>query len=119
MHHFQTERKAIYEVASIFTEFNWIFKEQQTVDLGIDAYVETPIDNNGQVKMYALQIKGGDKNFHRKQSSLTFYFTQKHYNYWKAISKTFPVLIILQDAENNVYWNHFSENKKNFKTLEN
>jgi hypothetical protein len=66
MHHFQTERKAIYEVGSIFTKFNWIFKEQQTVDLGIDAYVETPIDNNGQVKMFALQIKGGDKNFHRK-----------------------------------------------------
>jgi hypothetical protein len=109
MHHFQTERKAIYEVGSIFTKFNWIFKEQQTVDLGIDAYVETPIDNNGQVKMFALQIKGGDKNFHRKQNSLTFYFTEKHYTYWKAISETFPVLIVIQDAENNVYWNHFSE----------
>lgn len=109
MNHFQTERKAIYDVATIITKFNWLFKEQQTVDLGIDAFIETPIDDKKQIKMFALQIKGGDKNFHKKQTALTFYFKEKHHSYWKSVSKICPVLIIIQDSDNNVYWQHFSD----------
>ncbi len=111
MNHFQKERKALYEIASIFTEFNWIFKEQQTVDLGIDALVETPIDESKKIKLFALQIKGGDKNFYKKSSCLVFYFHDRHYEYWKAYSETCPVLIVLQDSKGNIYWEIFSEDK--------
>lgn len=111
MNHFQTERKAIHATGAIFTEFNWIFKEQQTVDLGIDAYVETPIDEENKIKLFALQIKGGEKNFHRSQKNLSFYFHERHYVYWKAISEICPVLIILQDSDDSVYWQHFTEDQ--------
>ncbi|TGE24129.1 DUF4365 domain-containing protein [Hymenobacter aquaticus] len=59
MNHFKIERKAIYKVASLITEYGWIFREQPIVDLGVDALVETPIGIDNRNKIFALQIKGG------------------------------------------------------------
>lgn len=84
MNQFRTERKAIYDTAKFFTEYGWIFREQPVVDLGVDALVETPINENGQIKIFALQIKGGESNFHRNKKSLSFYFSERHYHYWKC-----------------------------------
>lgn len=84
MNHFKTERQAIYDTAKYFNECGWIFREQSICDIGVDALVETPIDENGKVKVFALQIKGGESNFRKKNNYLTFYFEDKHYYYWNA-----------------------------------
>lgn len=111
MNHFKTERKAIYDTAKFFTECGWIFREQPIVDLGVDALVETPIDENGQIKIFALQIKGGESNFQRKRKNLTFYFSERHYHYWNAISENHPLLIILQDNSTEIiYWQEYNHN---------
>lgn len=111
MNHFRTERKAVYDTAKFFTEYGWIFREQTVVDLGVDALVETPIDKNGQINIFALQIKGGESNFHRNKNCLTFYFSERHYHYWNAISKNHPLLIILQDSNSDtIYWQEYNHN---------
>src|SRR5690606_25072171 len=109
MNHSQKERRAVYETAIIFNSFNWTFREQSIGDIGIDAFIESPIDQEKRVHLFAAQIKGGDRNFYRKSTALSFYFNQRHFDYWKAMSEICPVLIILQDAENVVYWQHFSD----------
>jgi hypothetical protein len=109
--HFRTERKAIYDTAKFFTECGWIFREQPVVDLGVDALVETPIDENKKIKIFALQIKGGESNFQRKRNYLTFYFSERHYHYWNAICENHPLLIILQDnSTNKIYWQEYNQN---------
>ncbi|MES2478482.1 MAG: DUF4365 domain-containing protein [Bacteroidota bacterium] len=111
MNHFRTERKAVYAAAKYFTECGWIFREQTVVDLGVDALVETPIDENGKINIFALQIKGGESNFQRKKNFLTFYFSERHYHYWNAISENHPLLIILQDNNSNkIYWQEYNHN---------
>ena len=111
MNHFRTERKAIYDTAKFFTECGWIFREQPVVDLGVDALVETPIDENGRINIFALQIKGGESNFQRKKSCLTFYFSERHYHYWNAIIENYPLLIILQESNSdNIYWQEYNHN---------
>lgn len=55
------EKRAVYCVARIVTEFNWVFREQATVDFGIDAILETTINDRPTGKWFAAQIKGGTK----------------------------------------------------------
>jgi hypothetical protein len=112
MNNFKTERRAVYATASIFTEFNWIFREQPIGDVGLDALIEIPLSENNEVKYLGLQIKGGKEVFYKKKNSLTFYFSERHCLYWQSINKMFPVIIILQDSSNNIlYWEQFSDNK--------
>lgn len=111
MNYFRIERKAVYETAKYFNDFGWIFREQPIVDLGVDALVETPIDKNGNINFFALQIKGGESNFQRKKNSLTFYFSERHYHYWNAISENHPLFIILQDnTSSKIYWQEYNHN---------
>lgn len=111
MNHFRTERKAIYDTAKFFTECGWIFREQPIVDIGVDALIETPIDENGKIKIFALQIKGGESNFQRKRNHLTFYFSERHYHYWNAICENHPLLIVLQDnITDTIYWQEYNHN---------
>ena len=99
----------MYDTAKFFTECGWIFREQPIVDLGVDAIVETPIDENGQIKIFALQIKGGESNFLRKRNNLTFYFSERHFHYWNAICENQPLLIILQDnSTEKIYWQEYN-----------
>jgi hypothetical protein len=99
------ERKAIYDTANIFTDMGWFFREQPTMDFGIDALVETSIDKRPNGMFIALQIKGGNSNFKKSESGLTFYFNDSHKQYWLDASKTFPVFIILQESNNKkIYW---------------
>ncbi len=110
MNHLITERIAIYETAKFFTECGWIFREQSIGDLGVDALVETSIDENGQIKIFALQIKGGESNFQRKKKNLTFYFSDRHFHYWNAISENYPLFIVLQGNNKQVlYWQEYNQ----------
>jgi len=101
----KTERKAIYSVAKLFTEFEWFFTEPN-YDFGIDAFVETSEDKRPNGKLIGLQIKGGEKNFQRSNQSLTFYFSETHCEFW--LNAKYPVLIVLQDSKGIVYWREIS-----------
>ncbi|PQJ79511.1 DUF4365 domain-containing protein [Polaribacter porphyrae] len=107
----KTERIAVHNCASIFSDFGWIFREQSIGDFGIDAIVETQSNCSPSGKLIALQIKGGNSNFYQTKSSLIFYFSHSHYLYWKNYS--LPVFLILHDSNNTIYWQLFS--KKNIK----
>ncbi|OPC02375.1 hypothetical protein BAS09_11740 [Elizabethkingia ursingii] len=110
MNHFKIERKAIYDTAKFFNECGWFFREQPICDIGVDAIVETPIDENGKINIFALQIKGGESNFQKKKNYLTFYFSDKHFHYWNAISENYPLFIILQDSKSEtIYWQYYNQ----------
>lgn len=105
----KTERIAVHNCASIFSDFGWVFREQAIGDFGIDAIVETTFNNKPSGKLIALQIKGGNSNFHETDSSLTFYFSENHYLYWS--NHSLPVFIILHDSNNEIFWQVFSTDK--------
>lgn len=102
----KTERIAVHNCASIFSDFGWIFREQAVGDFGIDAIVETTINDKPSGTLIALQIKGGNSNFYETDFSLTFYFSETHYLYWS--NYTLPVFIILQDSNSQIFWQVFS-----------
>lgn len=105
----KTERVAVHNCASIFSDFGWVFREQAIGDFGIDALVETTVNGKPTGKLIALQIKGGNSNFHETDSSLTFYFSDTHRLYWS--NYTLPVFLILQDSNNQMFWQVFSTDK--------
>ncbi len=112
MNNFKPERKAIYLVGSVFTDFGWIFREQPIVDYGIDALVETVIDGYPSGNFIALQIKGGCKSFYTENKIITHYFSERHYLYWQSISENFPLLLIFHDSDTGlILWEHFSKDK--------
>lgn len=41
---------------------------------------------------------------------MTFYFSERHYHYWNAICKNYPLLIILQDnGTEKIYWQEYNQ----------
>jgi len=106
----QTERIAINTVESIFiTEFDWIFREQSLIDVGIDAYVE--ISNNGipTGKTMALQIKGGISHLKKSgENEYVYYVNNWHSEYWRLVSV--PTIIIFVISTSEVYWQYISDN---------
>jgi hypothetical protein len=100
-----TERRAVHETALMFNDFGWVFREQSISDFGIDAFVETTIEGRPNGNFMALQIKGGESNFHRNKNGLTFYLDSAHKDYWLEVGKTFLVLLILQSTKDGeIYW---------------
>jgi len=99
------ERKAIYRVARIAIEFNWIFREQPTIDFGIDAILETTISDRPSGKLFAAQIKGGTKKVRRTKLGFTIYMSDAHYTYWLSLAERIPVFMFFHDQLNDqVYW---------------
>lgn len=76
-------------------ELEWVFREQATHDLGIDAQIEVISDKNRATgKMIAAQIKCGESFF--KESDTNGYIFRpatKHVNYWTGHS--LPVIVII------------------------
>lgn len=87
-----TERKGVNAVEGAFLDFGWIFREQHTSDIGIDAQVELIDDDNVTGKLIAIQIKSGEGNFTETKSGYRYYGSLAHYDYW--LSHSLPVLLI-------------------------
>lgn len=89
----KTERLGVNAVESIFLEtFDWIFREQPILDMGIDAHVEYVNDSGPSGKLIGVQIKTGASHFHETDNSYTFYLDETHYQYW--INHSLPVLLV-------------------------
>jgi hypothetical protein len=99
------ERRAVYSVAKITIEFNWVFREQPSTDFGIDAILETTINDRPTGKLFAAQIKGGTKKVRRGKLGFTIYMSDAHYTYWLALAERIPVFIFFHDQlDDQVYW---------------
>lgn len=109
MRYNSTERIGVNATESIFIrEFDWIFREQPIVDVGIDALIEESKNGNPTGKFIALQIKSGKGNFSVSEKRLTYYISNIHYNYW--LNFDIPVLLIAHIPETNkTYWIEISE----------
>lgn len=105
------ERKAVNRVEEMFLNFKWYFREQPLLDYGVDAIVETSLNNRPSGKFIAVQIKGGSSHFYRTKEYLTFYFSETHCAYWISVNKNLPLFLIIYDNEtDNLYW--FNINNK-------
>lgn len=109
MRYNRTERIGINAIEQIFIkEFDWIFREQPIVDVGIDALIEQSENGNPTGKFIALQIKSGKGNFHISDSRITYYISNIHYNYW--LNFDIPVLLIAHIPElDKTFWMELSE----------
>ena len=89
----KTERIGVNKVESLFLEkFNWIFREQPILDMGIDAHVEY-VDHSGPTgKLIGIQIKTGLSHFYEKENSFVYYLNDTHYNYWT--NHSLPVILV-------------------------
>jgi len=99
------ERKAVYDIAKLVTEFNWVFREQPIMDFGIDAILETITNGRPSGRLFAAQIKGRTKKIRYQKSSFTLYFSDAHKDYWLSIGESMPVFMFFQDqSDDQVYW---------------
>ncbi|WP_299611201.1 DUF4365 domain-containing protein [uncultured Aquimarina sp.] len=104
-----TERIGVNATENIFiSEFEWIFREQTIVDVGIDALVEQSENGNPKGKFLALQIKTGKGNFHFSEKKITHYISNVHYNYW--LNFDIPIVLIAHIPESNeTFWMEINE----------
>ncbi|MBO0591224.1 DUF4365 domain-containing protein [Cellulophaga sp. E16_2] len=109
MRYSNTERLGVFEVGKIVTKnIGWIFREQTTSDVGIDAIIEQVDNNNPTGKLIAIQIKSGKGNFHISENKITYYASNIHYNYW--LSLNIPVLLVAHLPETEeTFWIEISE----------
>lgn len=109
MRYDKTERLGVIETDKIVTDqLDWIFREQPTVDVGIDAIIEQSIDGEPTGKFIAVQIKTGIGNFHITENKIILYVSHIHYNYW--LNLDIPIILIAHIPENNkTYWQQINE----------
>jgi len=106
-----TDRIGVNATEKIFLmEFEWIFREQETVDVGIDALIEQSENGDPKGKFIALQIKTGKSHFHSSKEGLVYYMSNVHYNYW--LNFDIPVLLIAHLPNNRKsFWQEISKEK--------
>lgn len=96
----KTERIGVYACAQTFEKSDFIFREQQIADYGIDALIEAKEDGLATGKMIAIQIKSGESYFKEQEGdNIVFHVDEKHRNYW--INHSLPVIIVLYSPEKN------------------
>ena len=99
-----TARTGVVQTSLIINSFKWIFREQQTDDMGIDAHIEIVEKGNPTGLLIAAQIKTGAGNFKGiTETKLTYYGTITHLNYW--LDHSLPVILIAHmPDEGKTYW---------------
>ncbi|MBH5336112.1 DUF4365 domain-containing protein [Streptomyces pactum] len=101
----------------VTTQLGWLFREQETSDIGIDAQIEVVDEadypagapRRGTGRLLAVQIKSGTSRF-TKSSELGwwFYCDASHIEYWK--NHSLPVALMLFEPESEqIYWQHVNE----------
>src|SRR5690242_2991017 len=90
--------RGIRIINEIFSDsFNWIFREQEKNDFGIDGIVEViTTDARATGRLLALQIKCGH-SFFAEFNELGFIFRgkPKHINYW--VNHSLPVILTISN----------------------
>lgn len=101
-----TGRTGVHHVGEVVEDkLDWIFREQPDGDYGIDAHVETVVDEEVTGKLLALQIKSSKTKFKKRPVAKGWWFKPKntHVNYWRDHS--LPVVVVLYDrSSKTAYW---------------
>ena len=89
-------------------ELGWIFREQPTVDLGVDAHIEL-VQKQETGKLIAVQIKTGRSHFHETNDALIYYGSAVHLEYWGGHSLPVVLVAYLPDTD-EALWVAVQEN---------
>ncbi|HEX6748166.1 MAG TPA: DUF4365 domain-containing protein [Longimicrobium sp.] len=103
-HTLWTERAGIIAVASEINRLGLIWREQPSVDVGIDGQIEL-VDPNGRAtgRIVAVQVKSGPSFFKDDGEHWMFHPDEKHRFYWEIFP--LPVLLMLHSpADGITYW---------------
>jgi hypothetical protein len=104
--HQKTERVGLHRIALIIEdEFEWIFREQPIVDVGIDAFVEKSVNGQPTGKFLALQIKSGEGNVYKSKTKdeYIYYMSNIHYYYWTNLDMPILLLCYIPDKK-KTFW---------------
>ncbi|AZQ70283.1 DUF4365 domain-containing protein [Streptomyces luteoverticillatus] len=107
----QLEREGVTWISHLVTrELGWVFREQPTVDVGIDAHLEVVDGTTSKAtgQLLAVQIKAGLSYFASPtEDGWWFVGDTAHIEYW--LGHSLPVLVMLYNPETQrVYWQHVS-----------
>lgn len=98
----------------------WIFRAQTVDDFGIDAQVESVVDDQPSGRLLAIQLKSSAKKFSNIEAGgWWWYVSPTHASYW--LGHSLPVVIVLVDIPSRTcYWAHVNSTtleptKKRFK----
>ncbi|HEU0144134.1 MAG TPA: DUF4365 domain-containing protein [Nitrososphaera sp.] len=87
----------------ILNDFEWIFREQIVVDMGIDAQVEVCENGFPTGRLIALQIKSGESWFRERTTLGVIYRgSLEHLDYW--IAHSLPVILVLYNPNCDKAW---------------
>ena len=104
-----TERLGVSKLESYFSTFGWLFREQFTLDYGIDAQVEIVVDDTPTGNLIAIQIKSGLSYFSETTSDEIIFRTKnKHIDYW--VKHSLPVILVLYNPDEDCFhWESITE----------
>ena len=93
-----TERRGVYQVASVLIEMGFIFRETSNSDTGIDGYIEE-VNNSHEAtgRLLAVQIKSGTSYLKDQGEYFVYYADESHISYWKLYS--LPVILCIHNPE--------------------
>lgn len=106
-----TDRRGVALVQGVVHEAEWIFREHKEVDHGVDAHIESIVDDKVTGRMIALQIKTGSSWFEEvDDEGYVYRGVKRHLEYW--LEHSLPVVLLLVNLESSkVYWTHITEEK--------
>lgn len=96
------ERIGVYHCAEIAARNRWIFREQPTDDVGIDAHMEFVESTGRSQQLLALQIKSGLSWFKEKKDECIIFrdISERQYNYWTMNS--LPCIVVLYNPDADI-----------------
>lgn len=103
-----TERLGVHHCGMVAENNNWMFREQPTNDIGIDAHIEF-VDSSGKAQLLGLQIKSGSSWFNEKKDNYIVFrgINERQYKYWTMNS--LPCVIVLYNPEDGLcIWERLS-----------
>lgn len=100
--------RAIAAIAAEFIKIGWVFNEQATYDLGIDAVAEESVDGILTGRLIAFVVKAGLSYFSKPNGDGWLYRGRNdELSYW--LSHSLPVVLLIHDPDTRLtYWQHFT-----------
>lgn len=98
-----TERTGVLAVGLAVEKLGWIFREQETTDVGIDAHAEAVVSGEATGRLVGLQIKSGESYFKETdENSITYRGETAHRDYW--LDHSLPVVVVIVADDGTCYW---------------
>jgi hypothetical protein len=93
----------------VASELGWLYRSQETSDMGIDAHFEVVLGGEATGRLLAVQIKSGLSWFREPTAGGWWYRCDaRHMEYWRGCS--LPVVVALfHPVSKAVHWQHVDE----------